>query len=85
MVIKRMIRMFFLATLTAQPVSVFPADHVTVLSSRFSDVYAWMTADTEQVNLANHSERCSQMRSNMCLRSSSEALNQGSSSDLLVR
>ena len=56
--IKRMIRMFFLATLTAQPVSVFPADHVDGPAARadpaadLADVYAWMTADTEQVNLA---------------------------------
>ena len=53
--IKRMIRMFFLATLTAQPVSVFPADHVDGPAARadpaadLADVYAWMTADTEQV------------------------------------
>ena len=56
--LKRMICMFFLAALMAQPVSVFPADHVDGPAARadpaadLADVYAWMTADTEQVNLA---------------------------------
>ena len=56
--IKPTLRIFLFVALIAQPPSVFPADHVDGLAARadpaadLADVYAWMTADTEQVNLA---------------------------------
>ena len=56
--IKSTLRIFLFIALIAQPPSVFPADHVDGPAARadpaadLADVYAWMTADTEQVNLA---------------------------------